>query len=462
MYMKRKWQKLLLFIFLLIIFMGSFLLFGSRTYTDTGSYEVMSPIREPFYGVFLNIYRSLFGEHSYTAVALTQNIFAVIVCYLLLEYIIESNHIHSVVTKSVMLIAVLMPYIVTPFFTVSRMVIANAIITEGITLSLYNLYFYFLLHIVWEKQADQKKYVTYSIISLVIALILTLTRGQMLVTVIAWFIVEAVALHIRYRKQDSGSFWKNMCICVLLVIITIALRTFSVGIYNYVNNGAFSQTPYGKVTLFTNVLYVSQRDADQNIEDDTLRTLYDRIYDKAVEQGVLYGDAPSGLTAEAEFFSSAHDTLKMDIIEAELTDYIEKTYGNVSYLERLKLMDQMAGNMMKAVLRDCISAYMVHYMRNIAVGLIRSVAVLNPLLYIPVICGYLFLIIAGIYLGIKKKEYKVFGFWGLTALLTAGTTGAVSLTIMCLSRYMIYNTSLIYLCGILILWKITGRRKEDK
>ena len=72
------------------------------------------------------------------------------------------------------------------------------------------------------------------------------------------------------------------------------------------------------------------------------------------------------------------------------------------------------------------------------------------------------MIIAGIYLGIKKKEYKVFGFWGLTALLTAGTTGAVSLTIMCLSRYMIYNTSLIYLCGILILWKITGRRKEDK
>ena len=83
MYMKRKWQKLLLFIFLLIIFMGSFLLFGSRTYTDTGSYEVMSPIREPFYGVFLTIYRIIFGEYCHTAVALTQNIFAVIVCYLL-------------------------------------------------------------------------------------------------------------------------------------------------------------------------------------------------------------------------------------------------------------------------------------------------------------------------------------------------------------------------------------------
>ena len=175
MHMKRKWQKLLLFIFLLIIFMGSFLLFGSRTYTDTGSYEVMSPIREPFYGAFLNIYRNLFGEHIYTAVALTQNIFAVIVCYLLLEYIIESNKIHSIVIKLALLLAILMPYIVTPFFTVSRMIIANAILTEGITLSLYNLYFYFLLHLVWEKQAEQKKYVTYSIVSLVIALILTLT-----------------------------------------------------------------------------------------------------------------------------------------------------------------------------------------------------------------------------------------------------------------------------------------------
>ena len=72
------------------------------------------------------------------------------------------------------------------------------------------------------------------------------------------------------------------------------------------------------------------------------------------------------------------------------------------------------------------------------------------------------MIIAGIYLGIKKKEYKVFGFLLLTALLTAGMAGAVSFTIMCLSRYMIYNTSLIYLCGILMLWKIIGRRKEDK
>ena len=450
MYMKRKWQKLLLFIFLLITFMGSFLLFGSRTYTDTGSYEVMSPIREPFYGVFLYIYRILFGEYSYTAVALTQNIFAVIVCYLLLEYIIEANKIRSIVIKLALLLAVLMPYIV------------NAILTEGITLSLYNLYFYFLLHIVWEKQADQKKYVIYSIVSLVIALILTLTRGQMLVTLIAWFIVEAVVLHIRYRKQDSRLFWKNMCICALLVIITVGVRTFSVGIYNYVNNGSFSQTPYGKVTLFTNVLYVSGREADQNIKDDTLRTLYDQIYDEAAAQGVLYVDAPSGLAAEAEFFSSAHDTLKMDIIEAKLAEYIEKTYGNVSYLEKLKLMDQMSGNMMKDVLRDCIPVYMVHYMKNIAVGLIRSVAVLNPLLYIPVMGGYLFLIIAGIYLGIKKKEYKVFGFFLLTVLLTVGMIGAVSFTIMCLSRYMIYNTSLIYLCGILMLWKIIGRRKEDK
>ena len=77
---------------LLIIFISSFLLFGSRTYTDTGSYEVGHQFREPFYGVSLYIYRISFGEYSYTAVALTQNIFAVIVCQLLLlEYITEAN-----------------------------------------------------------------------------------------------------------------------------------------------------------------------------------------------------------------------------------------------------------------------------------------------------------------------------------------------------------------------------------
>ena len=61
--MKRKWQKLLLFIFLLIIFMGSFLLFGSRTYTDTGSYEVMSPIRTILWCVLKYLQKFIWGTY---------------------------------------------------------------------------------------------------------------------------------------------------------------------------------------------------------------------------------------------------------------------------------------------------------------------------------------------------------------------------------------------------------------
>lgn len=460
--MRKKQQRILLLAALTIIFMGSFLLFGSRTYTDTHSYEVMSPIREPVYGLLLKLFALLFGTYSYTAVGLIQNLLAIVVCFLLLDYIISANQITSKVVQLALFAAVLMPYVITPVFTVTKMVIANAMITEGIALSLYNLYFYLLLHLLWEKEVKDSVYIRYSVLSLLVSLLLTLTRGQMLVTMIAWFIVQAAVLLQRYIRQDKSLFWKHAGLCVVLLVAALGIRTAVVGAYNYAYNGTFAATPYGKLTMFTNLLYVSEREAGEKIQDEALQKLYYQIYDMDREQGMLYTDAPQGFSDEAEFFSSAHDTLKMDIIETTLGTYVDETYGDVGYLKKLIIMDDMAGEMTKAIALDGMGRWLGHYMKNILVGLVRSVALLHPLLYFPVLCGYLFLVAAGIYLGRKDINNKVFLMFLLVALLTAGTVGAVSLTIMCLSRYMIYNTSLIYLCGILLIWELVRKRKEVK
>lgn len=466
MRMNRKKQNVFCLVMLFIVFGASLYFWGTGVYYDTKSYEVMSPMREPGYGVLLYGFRAIFGEqHVYMAVAVLQNILAVAVCYVVLTYLIEEFAIQAVMEKVILFAAMLLPYIVTPVFTVTHMVIANAILTEGITLSLYNLYFYFLLRLVWNKQQGQKKYLIYSCASLFISLVLVLLRGQMLVTLIAWGIVQACLLLRSFLcdRQPFSQILKKMIFCIALMCLATGIRFFSVGMYNYVNNGTFASTPYSKVTVFTNVLYVSNRDAGEKIEDQTLKSLYYAIYDEAESQKVLYINAPQGLKEEADFFSSAHDILKMDIIEGKLTEYIEDTYGNISYLNRLIIMDQMSGKMMKATIGDCLTTYILHYFRNVLVGLIRSVAVLHPLLYLPVLGGYLLLIILGVYLGIKNKDSKEFKFFLLTALLTAGMVGAVSLTIMCLSRYMIYNTSLIYMCGILMFREsIQVRRKEKQ
>lgn len=459
--MKNKIDNKRLLGILTLVFMGCFILFGSRTYTDTTSYEVMSPIREPGYAVFLYFFRKLFGQYAYVVVALFQNILAIVANYLLLSYIMKMNRLDSVAIKLILLIAVLMPYIFTPVFSATHLFIANAVLTEGVTLSLYNLYIYCLLHIVWEKDAERSRYVYYSVLSMFIVLLLMLTRGQMLVTLIVWVIVQVAVLYVQHRQISKKQGLRNLVLILALLVMALFSRKILVGTYNYINNGHFAATPYSKVTLFSNVLYVSKAGLGEKIEDDTLRQLYDQIYQQAKEQKVLYCFAPEGFKEEAVFFAEAHDIIKMDIVEKTLAEYVETQYTDVDYLQRLMILDRLSNDMMKATLPQCLPEYIGHYFKNVLVGLIRSVAILHPLLYFPVLAGYLFLIAMGIYLGIKDKKSKAFIYFLLTVLMTAGMVGAVSLTIMCLSRYMIYNTTLIYTCGILMIGEILKKKKEE-
>ena len=93
----------------------------------------------------------------------------------------------------------------------------------------------------------------------------------------------------------------------------------------------------------------------------------------------------------------------------------------------------------------------MHYLGNMAVGFIRTVAIVSPFFNVPTLVGYLFLILAGIYLYRKDRDNRAVKMLGLTALLTVGNVAAVALTIMCLSRYMIYNMALVYISALLVL-----------
>lgn len=452
-------QRKVLFIASGIIFMGCYLLFGIQYCVDTNSYEVMSPIREPVYVLFIKFFTALFGAHAYAAIGLVQNLLAAAACFLLSDYIIRENRIRSKAVQLALFTAVIMPYVITPLFSVTKLMITNAIITEGITLSVYYLYVYLLLHEIWGCERESR--IRYGVLSLAAALVLTLTRGQMLVSMIAWFIIQLAVLFRRGFRHSKLLFLRDAALCTVLLTGALGIRTVAVGAYNYIYNGAFAQTPYGQVTFLTNLIYVSDREAGSRIEDGALQELYYQIYDTAGEQGVLYEDAPSGFREEAAFFSDAHDILKMDIIEVTLGTCVEQVYGQVSYLEKLMKMDDMAREMIRSIAADCMPGWLWNYVKNIVVGLVRSVAVLHPLLYVPTFCGYAFLLVAGIYLGIRDAGGKVFGLFLLTALLTMGTVGAVSLMIMCISRYMIYNTSLIYMCGILSVWELAKKRKGN-
>lgn len=436
-------------LFLIVVFAVIFLAGGAKTYPDTESYLKMSPVREPGYALLLNGVTALFGTGGFTVLAFLQNALAVCSVYLTASYIGSKFKEKYVLFLTVF--CMLLPYVVTPLFASSGIILSNAMISEGITVSLYNLYFLYLLKAVWETEKKQK----YFVISLLLAFFLTLTRGQMYVALIAW-VITAVILWIKQKNR------KRACGAVLLFVLVLAARMICVNSYNFLVNGRYAGTTYGEVTILSNVIYVADKEDGEAIGDEQVRHLYYEIYEIAENGHMLWKDAPKDFTGEASFFSDMHDDIKDFGIFPVLQNYVEKEEGITDYMDKSIRVDELASKMTKELLPSCGGKWIAHYVRNVAVGLIRTVAVVHPLLNIPSFIGYFVLIAAGIFLYRRKKDSRAVQMLCLTALLTAGNVAAVAITIMCLSRYMIYNMAFVYISAILLFVEMVREMAEKK
>lgn len=436
-------------LFLIVVFAAIFFVGGVNTYPDTESYLKMSPIREPGYALLLNGMQALFGDNMYWVLGFCQNALAVVAVYMTAGYIGRKCKEKYVLYLAVL--CMLLPYVVTPFFASSGIILTNAMISEGITLSLYNLYFLFLLQAVWEKESRTK----HLLLSLLVAFFLSVTRGQMLVTLIAWVIVAVVVYMM-------GKDFRRACGAGLLFFLVMVCRLICVNGYNLLANGTYSGTAYGDVTILSNVIYVAEREDGEAIGDENLRRLFYEIYDTADAGQMTMNYAPENFSEEAVFYSDMHDDIKDFAIFPILQSYAEEEEGITDYMQKLMRVDDLASGMTKEILPECFGAWVAHYFRNVAVGLIRTVAFVHPLFNIPSFIGYAVLIAVGIFVWRKNKDSKAVSMLLLTALLTAGNVAAVAVTIMCLSRYMIYNMAFVYITAILLFTEIwQGLRKKS-
>ncbi len=441
-------------LFLIVVFTAIFFVGGVQTYPDTDSYLKMSPIREPGYALVLKGVTALFGERGFFILGFLQNALAVFAVYMTSCYI--GSKFKEKFVFFLAAFCMLLPYVVTPMFAASGIILTNAMISEGIALSLYNLYFLYLLKAVWETEKKQK----FLLIALGLAFFMSLLRGQMMVTLIAWVITAAIV----WIKEKN---FRKTCGMILLFVLVMMARVVSVNSYNLLANGRYAGTTYGDVTILSNVIYVAEREDGEAIGDDNLRRLFYEIYEVAESGNMLLKDAPEDFTGEAGFYSEKHDDIKDFGIYPILQSYVEKEEGITDYMDKCIRVDELASSMTKGLLAECGEEWVKHYLANVAVGMIRTVAFVHPLLNIPSFIGYAVLIVAGIFLFVKKKDSKAVSMLLLTALLTAGNVAAVAITIMCLSRYMIYNMAFVYISGILLVVEIfreivpkIGGRKE--
>lgn len=221
---------------------------------------------------------------------------------------------------------------------------------------------------------------------------------------------------------------------------------------------------YGQVNTLTNVIYACDREDGMVFAKDSLeRAFFDRFYEEADALGANYRYGGETFKERVQHLESSHDVLKFQVLEADLSAYYFGL-GKVDYYQQSSMSDEMAGRMLAKLLPACFGQWLYDYMLLCTYGFIRSVAVVHPLINWAAFLLYLGAVSLALWQAVRLRGSDAAWVMGAALLFIAANVCATSITIMCLSRYMIYGFSLFYMAGFLLLreWVQTLRGKTKK
>ncbi|MBO5292738.1 MAG: hypothetical protein J6B10_06105 [Lachnospiraceae bacterium] len=446
---------------ILALFFGILCSFGPGHYPDTQGYMDMDMAREPLYPLFLLLCRMLAGKYSLWLAVILQNLFCAVDAYLIYFYVkrmcfpelfgakeeqcsggialsAKSQELLSVL----LLASLLLPHLVTPLFSSSRMILSNGIISEGLCYPLYQLFIYQLLKVLWE---DGRRMVP----AFVLAFLLCLVRGQMMVAIPIWAVTAGYRIYRSYEKKARG---------ILLVLAGTVLlfvgRTPVISLYNLAVHGIYAQNTSNNLTILTNILYASERENGAKLPDATQQELFYRMYDAMEELEYTYHFAGSSMQDRAVHQEYTHDYIKFDVVTPVLKEHVQ----SLSEEEREGLdtgvwIDRMAGEMAKPLLTQNPGVRIQVYIAVVWCGLIRTAAFLRPGINLVTMVVYVLLAVLCIRTLWRNGQDRTGWFLLFSFMIVCAVVFATGLMIMCLSRYVIYNTSFLYMAALLVLWK---------
>ena len=443
--MIRKWKKFPFSWLLPVLFFAALWLLGTTgIYNDSNQYIAMHIHREPLYSFFLWIFRSLFGETKYLdIVRFLQNGLAAFSVIWLAESLKKRFDFGQWMEALVCLI-LLAPHIITPVFSASGLVLSNGVISEALGLPLFYLFTAQCMKMVYTRQRGA------ALSSLLLSLFLSLVRGQMMFTILLWLVFAGAVVIVEKKKLA-----KRLLICVVCTALAFGTRTLLVKSYNLVFNGYFINNTFGSVGLLANILYAADEEDAERIADQDARVMFELSYRLAKEQGATYQDAPEGFFNRAAHLEKWHDAIKFEMIE-EPWRQLHDREGFIDYIPENVESDRIAATIGKSLLPAVLGRWLYDYLALACYGLIRSIAVVHPLLNWYALTAYLaYIVLAAL---AWRKNHNSNAVWLATFSLLAvlANVFATSMIIMCLSRYVIYGLPLFYVSGLMLLYELAG------
>lgn len=449
--MIRKWKKFPFSWLLPVLFFAALWLLGTTgIYNDSNQYIAMHIHREPLYSFFLWIFRSLFGETKYLdIVRFLQNGLAAFSVIWLAESLKKRFDFGQWMEALVCLI-LLAPHIITPVFSASGLVLSNGVISEALGLPLFYLFTAQCMKMVYTRQRGA------ALSSLLLSLFLSLVRGQMMFTILLWMVFAGAVVIVEKKKLA-----KRLLICVVCTALAFGTRTLLVKSYNLVFNGYFINNTFGSVGLLANILYAADEEDAERIADQDARVMFELSYRLAKEQGATYQDAPEGFFNRAAHLEKWHDAIKFEMIE-EPWRQLHDREGFIDYIPENVESDRIAATIVKSLLPAVLGRWLYDYLALACYGLIRSIAVVHPLLNWYALTAYLAYIVLAALAWRKNHNSNAVWLAAFSLLAVLANVFATSMIIMCLSRYVIYGLPLFYVSGLMLLYELAGGKTAHR
>lgn len=449
--MIRKWKKFPFSWLLPLLFFAALWLLGTTgIYNDSNQYIAMHIHREPLYSFFLWIFRSLFGETKYLdIVRFLQNGLAAFSVIWLAESLKKRFDFGQWMEALVCLI-LLAPHIITPVFSASGLVLSNGVISEALGLPLFYLFTAQCMKMVYARQRGA------ALSSLLLSLFLSLVRGQMMFTILLWLVFAGAVVIVEKKKLA-----KRLLICVVCTALAFGTRTLLVKSYNLIFNGYFINNTFGSVGLLANILYAADEEDAERIADQDARVMFELSYRLAKEQGATYQDAPEGFFNRAAHLEKWHDAIKFEMIE-EPWRQLHDREGFIDYIPENVESDRIAATIVKSLLPAVLGRWLYDYLALACYGLIRSIAVVHPLLNWYALTAYLAYIVLAALAWRKNHNSNAVWLAAFSLLAVLANVFATSMIIMCLSRYVIYGLPLFYVSGLMLLYELAGGKTAHR
>ena len=449
--MIRKWKKFPFSWLLPVLFFAALWLLGTTgIYNDSNQYIAMHIHREPLYSFFLWIFRSLFGETKYLdIVRFLQNGLAAFSVIWLAESL-KKRFAFGQWMEALVCLILLAPHIITPVFSASGLVLSNGVISEALGLPLFYLFTAQCMKMVYTRQRGV------ALSSLLLSLFLSLVRGQMMFTILLWLVFAGAVVIVEKKKLA-----KRLLICVVCTALAFGTRTLLVKSYNLVFNGYFINNTFGSVGLLANILYAADEEDAERIADQDARVMFELSYRLAKEQGATYQDAPDGFFNRAAHLEKWHDAIKFEMIE-EPWRQLHDREGFIDYIPENVESDRIAATIVKSLLPAVLGRWLYDYLALACYGLIRSIAVVHPLLNWYALTAYLAYIVLAALAWRKNHNSNAVWLAAFSLLAVLANVFATSMIIMCLSRYVIYGLPLFYVSGLMLLYELAGGKTAHR